>query len=77
MACDLCGSENSVEAVRPSGQFRGIRNLCLDHAMRVETIHMGHVPDAWRYGKPDWHERLVKNVRSDLKRFYRKHGRRK
>lgn len=72
-ACDLCQSKNLVsELLCPNAKFRGVRKVCNDCAYSIDKIRMSHAYDAYKYNRSDWHERLCRNVKRDLKKLYRK-----
>lgn len=77
-SCDLCGSTNGgIKLTCPNTMFRNVRILCWDHFHTVENIRMKHAHDAYRYGQKDWYERLCRNVKSEVKKLYRKFQRKK
>ena len=71
--CDCCKRQAPM-LVEPHtlAQFRGVREVCWDCNYRIYSIHQGWVHAVWRRGGKDWYQWLVRSVRGELKRFYRR-----
>lgn len=52
--------------------FRGVKKLCWNCMVDVERLREPFIRKAYRQGKIDWHETLVKDTVKVLKKFYRK-----
>ena len=72
-SCDLCGPAYTThELTCPNTMFRKVRKVCYECLHQIEMVRMRHAHDAYKYGGSDWHARLCRNVKRDLKKLYRR-----
>jgi hypothetical protein len=73
MKCDCCKRDFSeVVEVHKIAQFRGVRQTCWGCHYAIYTIHDKWVGAVWKRGGKDWYQWLVRSVRGELKRLYRR-----
>ncbi len=72
LACDICGLRDGGVTIPRNEQFRNMRIACWSHYFLIEQIRSDEAYKAYKYGKKDWHDRLIRNVVRRLKPLYRK-----
>ena len=71
LPCDICGSEDGGITIPESARFRNMRIACWEHYCDIEMIRSDEAYKAYKYGKKDWHDKLILNTARRLKPLYR------